>query len=83
MTCVAYVMYSILEIDIGMVCANLLAFPAFLDHHGPGIMRRLKSYSILRRSSGREESTVSLQDNPDSQGNSTFKPFAEYSNLED
>lgn len=45
--------FSILELDIGMICACLLAFPAFIDRYGPGLLNRLRSYSNLRRSAAR------------------------------
>ena len=50
-----------LELDIGLICACLLAFPAFIDRYGPGLMKRLASYSIRRRSTTRKISASSKE----------------------
>ncbi|KAL8644177.1 MAG: hypothetical protein Q9226_007896 [Calogaya cf. arnoldii] len=56
-----FAIYTILELDIGMICSCLLAFPAFIDRYGPGLMSRLRSYSNLLKSSTREASSTKLQ----------------------
>ena len=74
--------YSILELDIGMICACLLAFPAFIDHYGPGLKRRIGSYSILRRSTTRKLSASSKEGSSSGNGG-IFKNGSsdEYANL--
>ncbi|KAL9582818.1 MAG: hypothetical protein Q9212_003072 [Teloschistes hypoglaucus] len=48
--------YSVLEVNVGIICASLLAFPAFLDRYNklklPTSLRKLlSSFSSLRRKS--------------------------------
>ena len=47
--------------DIGLICACLLAFPAFIDRYGPCFMYRLRSYTIFRRTATREISASTEQ----------------------
>lgn len=56
-----FAVYAMLELDIGLICACLLAFPAFIDRYGPGLMKRLASYSIRRRSTTRKISASSKE----------------------
>ncbi|KAM0806082.1 hypothetical protein BDR22DRAFT_786932, partial [Usnea florida] len=44
-----FAIYAILEMDIGLICACLLAFPAFIDRYGPALMNRLRSYTSFGR----------------------------------
>ncbi|KAI4284885.1 MAG: hypothetical protein L6R38_001094 [Xanthoria sp. 2 TBL-2021] len=46
---------------IGMICSCLLAFPAFIDRYGPGLISRFRSYSNLLKSSTRGASSTKLQ----------------------
>lgn len=40
--------------DIGLICACLFAFPAFIDRYGPGFMNHLRLYTNIRRTATRE-----------------------------
>ncbi len=54
--------------DIGLICACLLAFPAFIDRYGPTLMTRLRSYPIFGRSASRGTSAPTKEETPNGNG---------------
>ena len=67
--------------DIGLNCACLLAFPAFIARYGPGFMNRLRSYTNIRRTATREISASTEQAATSGNGKNPRNGSNEYAKL--
>ena len=67
--------------DIGLICACLLAFPAFIDRYGPALMIRLRSYTNFGRSASGGISAPAKEGIPNGNGKVIKYGSNEYAKL--
>ncbi|KAF2234031.1 hypothetical protein EV356DRAFT_502646 [Viridothelium virens] len=76
-----FAIYAILEMDIALICACLLAFPAFIDRYGPHLVAKMKSYTSLGRWTTQEASTIKLEDHLNAKRETSLGSSDRYRNL--